>query len=95
MSYPKTRLRRLRYNKAIRDLVDDTNLSTTDLIYPIFVCEGKNIKKEIKSMPGQYQLSIDNVLKSALTKGFKPVDWVEVDTLSKSGKDDKTAAQTH
>tara|TARA_B100001029_G_scaffold25034_1_gene17568 strand:- start:446 stop:1417 length:972 start_codon:yes stop_codon:yes gene_type:complete len=64
MSYPKTRLRRLRYNKAIRDLVDDTNLSTTDLIYPIFVCEGKNIKKEIKSMPGQYQLSIDNVLKT-------------------------------
>ena len=64
MSYPTTRLRRLRYNKAIRDLVDDTNLSTTDLIYPIFVCEGKNIKKEIKSMPGQYQLSIDNVLKT-------------------------------
>ena len=63
MSYPRTRLRRLRYNKAIRDLVDDTNLSTKDLIYPIFVCEGKNIKKEITSMPGQFQLSIDNVLK--------------------------------
>ena len=63
MSYPRTRLRRLRYNKVIRDLVDDTNLSTKDLIYPIFVCEGKNIKKEIQSMPGQYQLSIDNVLK--------------------------------
>ena len=63
MSYPKTRLRRLRYNKVIRDLVDDTNLSTKDLIYPIFVCEGKNIKKEITSMPGQFQLSIDNVLK--------------------------------
>ena len=63
MNYPRTRLRRLRYNKVIRDLVDDTNLSTKDLIYPIFVCEGKNIKKEIKSMPGQFQLSIDNVLK--------------------------------
>ena len=63
MSYPRTRLRRLRYNKVIRDLVNDTNLSTKDLIYPIFVCEGKNIKKEIKSMPGQFQLSIDNVLK--------------------------------
>ena len=64
MSYPRTRLRRLRYNKVIRDLVDDTNLSTKDLIYPIFVCEGKNIKKEITSMPGQFQLSIDNVLKT-------------------------------
>ena len=63
MSYPRTRLRRLRYNKVIRDLVDDTNLSTKDLIYPIFVCEGKNIKKEITSMPCQFQLSIDNVLK--------------------------------
>ena len=57
----KVRLRRLRYNKTVRDLFEDTHLRSQDLIYPIFVCEGKNIKNEIKSMPGQYQLSVDRL----------------------------------
>ena len=57
----KVRLRRLRYNKIVRDLVEDTHLRPQDLIYPIFVCEGSNIKKEINSMPGQFQVSIDNL----------------------------------
>ena len=57
----KVRLRRLRYNKTVRDLFEDTHLRPQDLIYPIFVCEGKNIKNEIKSMPGQYQLSVDRL----------------------------------
>ena len=58
----KVRLRRLRYNKTVRDLFEDTHLRSQDLIYPIFVCEGKNIKNEIKSMPGQYQVSVDRLL---------------------------------
>lgn len=57
----KVRLRRLRYNKIVRDLVEDTHLRPQDLIYPIFVCEGSNVKKEINSMPGQFQISIDNL----------------------------------
>ena len=57
----KVRLRRLRYNKNVRDLFEDTHLRPQDLIYPIFVCEGKNIKNEIKSMPGQYQISVDRL----------------------------------
>ena len=57
----KVRLRRLRYNKTVRDLFEDTHLRPQDLIYPIFVCEGKNIKNEIKSMPGQYQVSVDRL----------------------------------
>ena len=57
----KVRLRRLRYNKIVRDLFEDTHLRPQDLIYPIFVCEGKNIKNEIKSMPGQYQVSVDRL----------------------------------
>lgn len=57
----KVRLRRLRYNKTVRDLFEDTHLRPKDLIYPIFVCEGKNIKNEIKSMPGQYQVSVDRL----------------------------------
>ncbi len=60
-SYPKTRLRRVRKSDWIRRLVAENNLSTSDLILPIFVKEGKNEKKEIKSMPGIYRYSIDNL----------------------------------
>ena len=52
----------------------------------------KKVKEDIKVTPVS---SVDNVLKIALTKELKPVDWVEVETLSKSVKDDKTTAQTH
>ena len=62
MNYPRTRLRRLRYNKNVRELFEDVSISKSDLIQPVFLVEGKNIKKEIKSLSGQYQLSIDNAL---------------------------------
>src|SRR3970040_1929127 len=61
--YPAKRLRRLRYNPLIRDMVRETELSKNDFIYPLFVVPGDNIKKEIKSMPGVYQLSINNLVK--------------------------------
>lgn len=57
------RFRRLRMNKTIRNLVSETTLSVNDLIYPIFVKEGKNIRKEIASMPDVFQLSIDEAIK--------------------------------
>ena len=62
MNYPNSRLRRLRYNSNIRSLIEDVHLKTSDLIYPVFVCEGENIKQEIKSLPGQFRYSIDNLL---------------------------------
>ena len=76
MTYPNTRLRRMRYNPIVRDLVSDVNLSVNDLIYPVFVCEGVNVKKEIPSMPGQFQLSIDNLIskcKDVESKGVKAI----------------------
>ena len=63
MNYPQSRLRRLRYNKIVREMCEDINILPKDLIYPIFVCEGENIKNEIKSLVGQHQISIDNVVK--------------------------------
>ncbi len=63
MGFPQTRLRRLRLLPQIRDLVAETTVSVSDLIYPVFVCPGKNIKKEISAMPGCFQLSIDILLK--------------------------------
>ena len=57
------RFRRLRINKNLRDLVQETKLSRDDFIYPLFVKNGENLKKEIGSMPGVFQMSIDEILK--------------------------------
>ena len=62
-NYPTKRLRRLRYNPLVRDMVRETELSKNDFIYPLFVVPGKNIKNQIKSMPGVFQLSVDNAVK--------------------------------
>lgn len=61
MAYPITRLRRLRYNATLRDMVRETKLSREDLIMPLFVRPGTGIRKEISSMPGNYQLSVDTI----------------------------------
>ena len=60
-SYPKVRLRRNRKTDWSRRLVSESNLSTNDLIWPIFIREGKNIKEPLKSMPGVYRYSIDKI----------------------------------
>ena len=56
------RHRRLRSSDAMRSLVRETQLTTDDLIYPIFVVEGENIKNEVTSMPGVFQLSLDHLV---------------------------------
>ncbi len=60
-SYPKTRLRRLRKTKWLRNLVSENNISHNDLVLPIFVRDGKNIVESIKSMPGVKRYSIDKL----------------------------------
>ena len=62
-SFPSTRLRRNRKNDWTRRLVQENALSVNDLIWPIFIREGKNIKEPINSMPGIFRYSLDNVLK--------------------------------
>jgi porphobilinogen synthase len=59
--YPLHRPRRLRGHPLLRALVCETRLSVHDLIYPLFVYHGKNLRREIPSMPGQYQLSLDRL----------------------------------
>jgi porphobilinogen synthase len=61
-NYPVKRLRRLRYNPLIRDMVRETELSKNDFIYPLFVVPGTKVKKPIKSMPGVFQMSVDVVV---------------------------------
>ena len=70
-SYPNTRLRRNRKKDWSRRLVQENTLSTNDLIWPIFICEGKNVKESIKAMPGVYKYSIDKIerlIESAIDK---------------------------
>lgn len=63
--FPWLRMRRLRQSEGIRRLVRHTYLQLDDLIYPIFVSEGHNVRNPIPSMPGIYQLSLDRVLEEA------------------------------
>jgi len=65
MLFPDYRPRRLRQNERFRRMIRETTLLIDDLILPLFAIDGKNIKKSIPSLPGQYQLSIDNVIKTA------------------------------
>ena len=60
-SFPSTRLRRNRKKDWIRRLVQENDLSTNDLIWPIFIREGKNIKEPVKTMPGVYRYTLDKI----------------------------------
>ena len=62
-SYPNIRLRRNRKKEWSRRLVQESSLSPNDLIWPIFICDGKNLKEHIKTMPGVYRYSIDKLEK--------------------------------
>ncbi len=62
-SFPTIRHRRLRYNPLVRDMVRETVLTKNDLIYPLFVVPGTRVKNPVKSMPGVFQLSIDELVK--------------------------------
>lgn len=65
MQYPDYRPRRLRRNENLRRMVRETTLSPSDFVYPLFLVGGKGVKKEIVSMPGQYNLSVDNAVELA------------------------------
>jgi porphobilinogen synthase len=65
MTYPVTRLRRLRRSEALRSFVRETRLTPQGFIYPLFVCPGEGVRKGIGSMPGVFNLSIDEAVKEA------------------------------
>ncbi len=96
-TFPTARLRRLRYNSNVRQLVRETDLSPDKLVLPLFVRPGKGVRKPIDSMPGQCQLSIDELVKEveeAATLGLGGVllfgipetkDAVGSDAMSENG----------
>src|ERR1700757_4711761 len=63
MSFPVHRKRRLRISESMRRLVRETHLEPSQLVLPLFVCPGEGVRKEIGSMPGNFQLSIDELVR--------------------------------
>ena len=63
MFFPANRPRRLRKNENFRRMIRETRLSVDDLVYPLFVTGGKNVKKPISAMPGNYQMSVDQIIR--------------------------------
>ena len=62
MGFPVQRLRRLRATESLRALVRETHLQPSQFVYPLFVCSGQGIQREIGAMPGNYQMSIDRLV---------------------------------
>ena len=65
MSFPEMRMRRLRRSESLRALVRETALEPGDLIYPLFLCPGEGVRREVSSMPGVFNLSIDEAVREA------------------------------
>ena len=65
MAFPDVRLRRLRRTESLRALVRETRLDPGDLIYPLFICPGEGVRNPVSSMPGVFNLSIDQAVREA------------------------------
>jgi porphobilinogen synthase len=65
MSFPETRMRRLRRSESLRALVRETTIEPGDLIYPLFLCPGEGVRREVSSMPGVFNLSVDEAVREA------------------------------
>jgi porphobilinogen synthase len=65
MSFPQTRLRRLRRTESLRALVRETTIEPGDLIYPLFLCPGQGVRRPVGSMPGVFNLSVDEAVNEA------------------------------
>src|SRR5580692_13052196 len=65
MAFPATRMRRLRQTEPLRALVRETALEPGDLIYPLFLCPGEGVRRAVSSMPGVFNLSVDEAVREA------------------------------
>src|SRR5271169_2704269 len=63
MAFPVTRMRRLRRTAEMRQLVSETRLTPGAFVFPMFVCPGEGVRREIRSMPGVFNLSVDEAVK--------------------------------
>ena len=92
-SYPNTRLRRNRKKEWSRRLIEESTLSSNDLIWPIFICEGKNVKKPVKTMPGIYRYSIDRLEKLVESAMNKKIPMIALFPNTPSSKKDNKGSE--
>lgn len=94
----RTRLRRNRANTWVRNMVAENSVSVNDLIWPVFVTEGENVRDEIKSMPGVYRWSLDVLLREveiAATMGIPAIALFPVTPPAKKTPDGREAWNAH
>jgi porphobilinogen synthase len=91
--YPNTRLRRLRKNSNLIDLVSETNISLSDLIQPIFIKENFNGKEDIKSMPGVFRFGIEDALKEIEDIINSGINSIAVFPVIESSKKDSQGSE--
>ena len=89
------RPRRLRRSAAIRDLVRETRLSANALVYPLFVCEGEDVRREVPSMPGVYQLSVDQAVAETAAAAHDGVRSVLLFGLPRNEDKDDVGSAAH
>src|SRR5215467_13225000 len=65
MAFPVTRLRRMRRAEPLRSMVREIHLTPESFVYPMFVCPGDQVRREVRSMPGVFHLSVDEAVKEA------------------------------
>ncbi len=92
MAFPITRMRRLRRTESLRALVRETSLEPGDLIYPLFLCPGKSLRREVPSMPGVFNLSVDEAVREAEEAGSLGVGGLLLFGLPESKDDQATGA---
>ena len=92
-TYPYTRLRRNRKKEWSRRLVQESTLSTNDLIWPIFICEGRNVKERINTMPGIYRHSVDRLEKLIESALDKKIPMVALFPYTPSSKKDAKGSE--
>jgi porphobilinogen synthase len=92
MAFPVNRMRRLRRTESLRALVRETSLAPGDLIYPLFLCPGKGIRREVPSMPGVFNLSVDEAVAEAEEAASLGVGGLLLFGLPESKDDQATGA---
>ena len=92
MSFPVHRLRRLRVSESMRRLVRETHLEPSQLVLPLFVCPGEGVRKAIGSMPGQFQLSVDQLVRECESAHALGVGGVILFGIPETKDEDATGA---
>src|ERR1700733_15174715 len=95
MSFPVQRPRRLRVSESMRRLVRETHLEPSQLVLPLFVCSGEGVRKAISSMPGQAQLSVDELVKECETARALGVGGVMLFGIPETKDDQASGAYAH